>query len=234
MTAVITVAVLALLVHRVRTHPAPVMSPRLFRVPSFTVANVTTLLFTSAFSAVFLSVSLWLETAADYGPLQAGLALVPGPLAVPLFATLTQRWAGTVPPRFVISVGLAIFGVGSLLLATQGGAHYATDILPGWIIIGVGIGIAMPTLIGTATADLAPAEAATGSAVRQHRPPSRLRPGNRRARGHLGQPGRPARPRRLPRRLDLRHRTGARQRGDRTPDPPAAQHPHHQGPVRQR
>jgi EmrB/QacA subfamily drug resistance transporter len=165
LTAVITVVALALLAHRVRTHPAPTMSPRLFRVPSFTVANITILIFTGAFSAVFLSVSLWLETAADYGPLQAGLALVPGPLAVPLFAALTQRWAGSVPARFVVSTGLTIFGLGSLLLATQGGAHYATDILPGWIIIGVGIGIAMPTLIGTATADLAPADAATGSAV---------------------------------------------------------------------
>ncbi|NGN62763.1 MFS transporter [Streptomyces sp. A7024] len=164
-TAVIVVGALAVLIHRVRTHPAPVVSPRLFRVPSFTVANVTTLIFTGAFGAVFLGVSLWLETAADYGPLRAGLALVPGPLAVPVFATLTQRWAKNVPPRFVVSAGLAIFALGSLLLATQGGAHYATDILPGWIVIGVGIGIAMPTLIGTATADLAPAEAATGSAV---------------------------------------------------------------------
>lgn len=165
LTAVLTVAALALLTYRVRTHHSPVMSPRLFRMPSFAVANITILIFTGAFSAVFLGVSLWLQTAAGYGPLQAGLALVPGPLAVPLFATLTQRWAGRVPPRFVVSVGLAIFGLGSLLLATQGGAHYATDILPGWIIIGVGIGIAMPTVIGTATADLVPADAATGSAV---------------------------------------------------------------------
>jgi EmrB/QacA subfamily drug resistance transporter len=165
LTVVIAAVASALLIYRVRTHPVPVMAPQLFRVPSFTVANVTILIFTCAFGAVFLSVSLWLETAADYGPLRAGLALVPGPLAVPLFATLTRRWAGSVPARFVISVGLAIFGLGSLLLATQGGAHYATDILPGWIIIGVGIGIAMPTLIGTATADLAPADAATGAAV---------------------------------------------------------------------
>jgi MFS family permease len=141
------------------------MSRRLFRVPSFSAANLTILVFTSAFSAVFLSVSLWLGTAAGYGPLQAGLALVPGPLAVPLFAALTQRWASGVPPRYVVSAGLAIFGLGSLLLATRGGAQYATDVLPGWIVIGVGIGIAMPTLIGVATADLPPADATTGSAV---------------------------------------------------------------------
>jgi MFS family permease len=165
LTAVLAVAALVLLAYQVRTHPAPVMSPSLFRVASFAVANITILIFTAAFSAVFLSVSLWLETAVDYGPLRAGLALVPGPLAVPLFAALTQRWAGRVPPRFVVSFGLAVFGLGSLFLATQGGAHYATDVLPGWITIGVGIGIAMPTLIGAATADLPPAAAATGSAV---------------------------------------------------------------------
>lgn len=162
---VITISAVALLVHRVRTHPVPVIQPRLFRVASFTVANIATLLFTGAFSAVFLGVSLWLETAADYGPLQAGLALLPGPLAVPVFAALTQRWAEGAPPRFVIAAGLAVFAGGSLLLTTQGAESYTADILPGWIIIGVGIGIAMPTLIGSATIDLAPSQAATGSAI---------------------------------------------------------------------
>jgi EmrB/QacA subfamily drug resistance transporter len=165
LAGVVTVLAMAVLLYRVRTHPVPVMSPRLFRVPSFTIANITTLLFTGAFSAVFLGVSLWLETAADYSPLEAGLAILPGPLAVPLFAAITQRWGKNVPPRFIIAAGLAVFAVGSLLLATQGATRYATDILPGWIVIGIGIGIAMPTLIGTATADLAPAQAATGSAV---------------------------------------------------------------------
>jgi EmrB/QacA subfamily drug resistance transporter len=165
LTAALAVVAAALLVHRVRTHPAPVLPRGLFRVPSFSVANLTILIFTGAFSAVFLSVSLWLGTAAGFGPLQAGLALVPGPLAVPLFAALTQRWAGGAPPRYVVSAGLAVFGLGSLLLALQGGAQYATDVLPGWVVIGAGIGIAMPTLIGAATAELSPAEAATGSAV---------------------------------------------------------------------
>ncbi|WP_214401892.1 MFS transporter [Pseudonocardia lacus] len=165
LTGALVLLAAALLVHRVRRHPEPVLPRRLFRVPSFSVANLTILLFTSAFSAVFLGVSLWLGAAAGYSPLQAGLAMLPGPLAVPLFAALTQRWAATAPPRYVVSVGLAVFGLGSLLLATSGGAQWATDVLPGWIVIGVGIGICMPTLIGAATADLAPADAATGSAV---------------------------------------------------------------------
>ncbi|MFF5075518.1 MFS transporter [Actinoplanes sp. NPDC000266] len=164
-TAVVALAALALLIHRVRTHPAPVIPPELFRVPSFRVANLTILTFTAAFGAVFLSVSLWMGTVAGYGPLQAGLALLPGPLMVPLVAALTQRWAAGAAPGHVVSAGLALFGAGSLLLTIQGGGQYAGDILPGWMTIGAGIGIAMPTLIATATTDLAPVDAATGSGV---------------------------------------------------------------------
>ncbi|MEU1997667.1 hypothetical protein ABZ511_24745 [Nocardia gamkensis] len=42
---------------------------------------------------------------------------------------------------------------------------YATDVLPGWVISGIGIGLALPSMIATAAVDLPPAESATGSAV---------------------------------------------------------------------
>ncbi|MEV0354754.1 MFS transporter [Nocardia sp. NPDC050697] len=165
LTAVVAALALALLGYRACTHPAPVLPPKLFRAPGFGVANLTILLFTAAFSAVFLSVALWLETAAGYGPLRAGVALLPGPLAVPLFAALTRRWAAGVPPGYVVSAGLVVFGLGSLLLVLGGGVEYGTGILPGWIVIGAGIGIAMPTVIGVAIAALPPEDTATGSAV---------------------------------------------------------------------
>ncbi|BBH69402.1 MFS transporter [Actinoplanes sp. OR16] len=165
LVAGLALAALGLLVHRVRTHAAPVLPRRLFRVPSFSIANLTILVFTSAFGAVFLSVSLWMQTTAGYGPFRAGLALLPGPLMVPLFAALTQRRAGGAQPRYVIATGLVVFGAGSLLLAIRGGGQYAVDVLPAWLIIGAGIGIAMPTLIASATSDLSPGDAATGSGV---------------------------------------------------------------------
>lgn len=42
---------------------------------------------------------------------------------------------------------------------------YAGQILPGWLIVGIGVGFARPTLISSATQDLADHQAATGSAV---------------------------------------------------------------------
>jgi hypothetical protein len=43
--------------------------------------------------------------------------------------------------------------------------NYAGEVLPGWLIGGVGVGLALPSILSAATADLPPARAATGSAV---------------------------------------------------------------------
>ena len=47
------------------------------------------------------------------------------------------------------------------------GAHpsYATEILPGWLVGGVGVGFALPTLLSSATVDLPPARTSTGSGI---------------------------------------------------------------------
>jgi hypothetical protein len=43
--------------------------------------------------------------------------------------------------------------------------NYVSGILPCWLVLGMGFGLAMPTTISAATVDLKPAQAATGSAV---------------------------------------------------------------------
>ncbi|MQY06939.1 MFS transporter [Actinomadura macrotermitis] len=155
------------LVLRVLRHPAPVVDPALFRVPAFVGANATVLVFCTAFGAVFPSVVLRLEDSAGYSAIGTGLAIMPGPLMVPVFAVAGQRLARRVPVRAVVALGNLLFCAGALLLAAGAApeVRYATQILPGWLVIGAGIGLAMPSMIAAATAGLPPAQAATGSAV---------------------------------------------------------------------
>ncbi len=166
-TFAVAAAALAVFWRRSTRHPLPVVEPALLRVPSFAWSNLTAVLFSVAFAGGLLAIVLWLQQAWDYSALRTGLAIAPGPLMVPIFAAVAQRFAGRVPAGRLAALGCLLFGVGTGLLATSVDLtpSYVADVLPGWLVGGVGVGFALPTIISSATADLPPARAATGSAV---------------------------------------------------------------------
>jgi EmrB/QacA subfamily drug resistance transporter len=152
---------------RSSSHPLPVVEPALLRVRAFAWSNLTALLFSVAFAGGLLAMVLWLQDVWGYSALRTGLAIAPGPLMVPVFAAVSQRIAHRVPVGVLAAIGCVLFGAGTAIVGTSVGpdASYAADMLPGWLIGGVGVGFAFPTIISAATADLPPARAATGSAV---------------------------------------------------------------------
>jgi len=149
-------------------HPVPVVEPALLRVRSFAWSNLTALAFSTAFAANLLCAVLWLQQVWGASALRAGLEVAPGPLMVPVFAVvaglLIKRGVGI---GVVAAAGCVLFAVGPLLVLSAIGQQpaYAAQFLPGWLIGGAGVGLALPTILSSATADLPPARAATGSAV---------------------------------------------------------------------
>lgn len=158
---------IALFWRRTQAHPAPVVEPALLRVPTFAWSNVTTVLFSVAFAGVLLSNVLWLQDVWGYSALRTGLAIAPGPLMVPLFAAVGQRLSGTVPAGRLVAAGCLLLAAGGALaiLLVDSDPNYAGALLPGWLVGGVGVGLALPTLLSAATVDLPPARTSTGSAV---------------------------------------------------------------------
>lgn len=148
-------------------HPSPVVEPDLLRVPTFAWSNATALAFNAAFAADLLSVILWMQEVWHYSALQTGLAVAPGPLMVPLFAALAQRVAHRVPSGAIAAAGCLLLALGNVVLVLANGAArgYAVGLLPAWLVIGAGVGLAVPTILSAATADLPPTRASTGSAV---------------------------------------------------------------------
>jgi EmrB/QacA subfamily drug resistance transporter len=148
-------------------HPLPVVEPSLLRVRAFAWSNVTALLFSVAFAGGLLAIVLWLQDVWGYSALRTGLAIAPGPLMVPVFAAVSQRLAARVPAGVIVAAGCLLFGAGTAYVALRVGAvpAYAAAMLPGWLVGGVGVGLALPTIMSSATADLPPQRAATGSAV---------------------------------------------------------------------
>jgi EmrB/QacA subfamily drug resistance transporter len=158
---------LALFVLRCRVHPVPIVNLSLMRHRTFAWSNVTAVLFSAAFAANLLAFVLWCEQTWGWSALKTGLAVAPGPLMVPLFAAVGHRLTARVPVGVVTAVGSLLLGVGSVLVLSSVGTEpdYARDLLPGWLIGGVGVGLALPTILSSATQGLAPAQAATGSAI---------------------------------------------------------------------
>lgn len=152
---------------RANRHPSPLVEPALLRVRPFAWANLTALLFTAAFAANLLASLLWMQQVWGWSALRTGLAFAPGPLMVPVFAAVSQRFAGRVPLGRVAALGCLLFAAGLGLVTASIGAepHYATDLLPGVLVAGAGVGLALPTILSAASADLPPSRTATGSAV---------------------------------------------------------------------
>lgn len=164
---VVAAGALLLFAHVNARHPAPLIEPSLLAVRSFSWSNVTALIFSATFAAGLLANVLWVQQVWGYSALRTGLAVAPGPLMVPLFAAVGQVLARRFTPGTIAAAGCVLWGAGAgLVLATVGPEpEYATALLPGWLIGGVGVGLALPTILSAATAQLPPARTATGSAI---------------------------------------------------------------------
>jgi MFS family permease len=67
----------------------------------------------------------------------------------------------------VIAIGASLFAVGAVWCALFAGLRpdYFADMFPGLVIVGVGVGLTLPTMMASATSELPPENFATGSAV---------------------------------------------------------------------
>ena len=148
---------LAAVVARCRTHPRPIVDLALLRIPSFRDGTAGTLLFAAAFFSMILGNILFLTGVWGYSVLSAGLAVAPGPLASAIVAGPAGGLADRFGHRAVIVPGTALYALGLLVLSGAGlEPDYIGTWLPGQVLVGIGIGLAFPTLGAAAMADIPP------------------------------------------------------------------------------
>ncbi|MFE2519413.1 MFS transporter [Streptomyces mirabilis] len=148
-------------------HRNPLIDRSLFALRTFTGASAVAFVFSAAFGAMLLSRVLWAQDVWGWSPLQTGLAIAPGPLLVPIFATLSGRLVLRFGPGPLIAAGCMFFSIGAAWWAFAATAQpdYVGEMLGGMLLTGVGTGLALPTLMATGAASLPAHSFATGSAV---------------------------------------------------------------------
>lgn len=151
-----------------RRAAVPVIDLKMFRSGVFASANIAILIISVIFGIMLLAMSLFLEQSWHWSTITTGLAIAPGPAVVPFAAAITEKLHARYPTGPVVALGFVILAAGQIVtvLTLDHGVHsYAGAILPGWLLSGSCIGIAVPTITSSATHDLPAELSATGSAV---------------------------------------------------------------------
>ncbi|GJF28930.1 MFS transporter [Kitasatospora sp. NE20-6] len=130
----------------------PLLDLSLLRNRTFLGLTLGGLLMTAGAFAQLTYTSIWLQQVVGLGPLQAGLAVCPLAIAAFVVAPVSGKVFDRAAPQLPIGVGLLLIGTGTLLLRLVSAGSSWTALLPGMLVVGVGVGLSTPTLISTALA----------------------------------------------------------------------------------
>ncbi|WP_019359994.1 MFS transporter [Streptomyces sp. AA1529] len=156
--------------HDASAGPEPLLDLALLRNRSFAVLMATALLTQAAAFAHFIYSALWAQSVLGMSPLEAGLAILPMAgfsfLVASLFGGRLQR----LRPQYPLGLGVLVIGAGVLSQLAVAPESSWTVLLPGCVLIGVGVGMAVPVLISAALSALPPERAGiAGGAVNTFR-----------------------------------------------------------------
>lgn len=161
--------VLAVFVRRTLSAPHPALDLMIFARPSVRWANIATAAFTIGFTAMFFGLIQFMLVVWHYGVVQAGLAMIPGPVVVMVLAPLFGRVAARYGQRALLLPGGLVYAASGALLLTRLGEDpaYASQVLPASLLAGLGVALVIPQLTSAAVQGLPPDEFAAGAAVNQ-------------------------------------------------------------------
>jgi EmrB/QacA subfamily drug resistance transporter len=131
-------------------HPAPLLDLELFKLRSFTVGNIAQALYVgSAFGWLVLMPSFFVDVW-GWSPLAAGFGLAPAATIGAILSPFAGRAADRIGHRELVAVGCLCGGLGTLWWVVMVGVEpsYATAILPGMLLSGLGITGGFATLTG--------------------------------------------------------------------------------------
>src|SRR5580658_6976604 len=128
----------------------PMFDLSLLRVPTFAGASIAAFAMNGSLYAVLLWPVLYLQDILGYSAQDAGLRLAIISGAQFVTATIAGRSSERVPARWLIGPGLVLVGVGLIIMAGLTGGSGWTDLIPGFIVSGLGSGLVNPPLASTA------------------------------------------------------------------------------------
>jgi EmrB/QacA subfamily drug resistance transporter len=158
-------SLIAFLVVELRTSH-PMIPLGIFRSRQFSGANAVTFVVYGALGAVTFLLVVHLQTDLGYSALGAGAALIPITVLMFAFSARMGALAQRIGPRVPMTVGPLIVGAGTVLFArVDVGSSYWTTVLPGALVLGLGLVVTVAPLTAAVLGAVDDHHAGVGSAI---------------------------------------------------------------------
>src|SRR5918998_3008769 len=147
-----------------RASRQPLLPPATWRHRSLVSSGAVVLGVTGILVGTFFLNSLYLQHVLDASALETGLGFLPLALSIGAAAHVASRLLPRAGTRSIVVAGLALVAAGALLLAAApDDASYVANLLPGFLVLGVGMGLVFPGVTVTALGGVDPEEAGLAS-----------------------------------------------------------------------
>jgi EmrB/QacA subfamily drug resistance transporter len=147
-----------------RASRRPLVPPATWRHRSLVSGGAVVLGITGILVGTFFLNSLYLQHVLGASALETGLGFLPFALSIGVAAHLASRLLPRAGSRAIVVAGLALVGVGALVLAAAPDeASYPLHVLPGFLVLGVGTGLVFPGATVTALSQVPAEEAGLAS-----------------------------------------------------------------------
>ncbi len=163
----LAVVLFAVFIHRQATISNPLMPLRLFHSRNVVGANALQSLLVAGMFGMFFLGALYLGRVLGYSPLQVGLAFLPttivmGTLSLGFSEKLIMRFG----PKTTLIPGVTLVAIALLLFArTPVDGNYLTDLLPPFLLIGIGVGTSFPSIMTLAMSGATPEDSGLASGL---------------------------------------------------------------------
>ena len=144
----------------------PLMPLSIFRLRTLAAANVAGLILGTALFAMFLMLTLYMQQVLHYSPLKTGVAYLAVAGTAILWANVAAQVVNRVGVKPALVFGMVMMTIGLLLFTRVSvGGSYVADLLPGFLVIGLGIPFSFIPITIAAVAGTKPEEAGLASGL---------------------------------------------------------------------
>jgi len=148
-----------------RAGPAALIPRDVVRAPGFAAACLTTLFMSAVFFSALLYLPQFFQKILSYSPLEAGAALLPMMVVFALTSFAAGALFDRLGAKLVVSSGAVCLTLGSFLVSLVDRDSGFGSLVPGMVVMGVGVGLFYSSITTAAVTALDPSRASLAGGI---------------------------------------------------------------------